>query len=327
MPNQTQVIGISNAIVDILSQVNHKFLQEIDVTPGSMNLINETDAANLYNQMTQTKEMSGGSVANTIACFSSFGGNAGYIGQVKNDRWGRIFVDDMVSMGVDVRLPPAETGAATARSHVLITDDGQRTMQTFLGACTELSVIDVNEESIGSTQIILLEGYIWDIPDGEKIAKEAIKLKANSSVKIALSLSDSFCVERHHQAFSEITRHDVDIIFANENEMMMLTQTKNYEDMISEASKLNNLSVITLGAKGSVIVNGSIITNEDAVTTQNIVDTTGAGDTYTAAFLYGLTQDKTIPECAHLGSWSASKVIQQIGARLDKDIIGKYELR
>ena len=321
MQKKTQLIGISNAIVDILSKVNYDFLVDINAEPGSMNLIDASEADLLYQKLTKTKEMSGGSVANTIACFSNFGGDAGYIGQVKNDKFGNVFIEDMKSMGVDVRLETSTIGSPTAKSHILITEDGQRTMQTYLGACTELSSEDVNSKTIGETDIILLEGYLWDIPDINAIAERIVKIKNKSSVRIALSLSDSFCVERHHKAFSEIVNDMVDIIFANEEEMMTLTDSDSYDDMIKKALKLNKISVITLGEKGSVIINKSDVIQSNAIETKNIIDTTGAGDTFTAAFLFGFISGKSIKECAELGSWSASKVIQQIGARLDKNTL------
>ena len=316
MTKKTQLIGISNAIVDVLTQVSLDFLEEIQAEPGSMNLINMEEANQLYLMLEETKEMSGGSVANTISCFSNFGGKAGYIGQVHNDRFGEVFISDMKAMGVDVKLPPSNIGSPTARSHVLITDDGQRTMQTYLGACTELSSNDIDSSVIRRAEIILLEGYLWDIPDCNEIANKVIKEKNRSSVRVALSLSDSFCVERHFEAFRELTRDAVDIIFANEDEMMMLTRTETVENMIEASKKLGNLSVITLGEKGSIVVNKSDVIHAEALKTSNVVDTTGAGDTYTAAFLFGLLSNKSIQECTEMASWAASQVIQQIGARL-----------
>jgi len=326
MANKIQLMGISNAIVDVLTQVSSDFLEEIQAEPGSMNLINMEKANQLYLMFDETKEMSGGSVANTVSCFSNFGGKAGYIGQVHNDRFGGVFISDMKSMGVDVKLSPSNTGSPTARSHVLITSDGQRTMQTYLGACTELSSYDIDSAVIAEAEIILLEGYLWDIPDCNEIANKVIKEKNRSSVRIALSLSDSFCVERHFEAFSELTRDAVDIIFANENEMMMLTRTETIEDMIEASKKLGNLSVITLGERGSIVVNKGDVTHAEAQKTSNVVDTTGAGDTYTAAFLFGLLSNKSIQECAEMASWAASQVIQQIGARLDDETIKKCPL-
>jgi sugar/nucleoside kinase (ribokinase family) len=327
MQNKVQLLGISNAIVDILAQVTDEFLEDLKAQPGSMILIDELTASDLYKKLSVKKEMSGGSVANTIACFANFGGEAGYIGQVKNDSLGRIFVNDMRSLGVDVRLTPAENGSPTARSHVLITKDGQRTMQTYLGACTELAASDINQGTIGESGIILLEGYLWDIEDGRSIAEEAMKIKLKTKAQIVLSLSDSFCVERHHQAFKDIINQGIDIVFGNEDEAMALTETDSEEEMIRRLSSHTNiLFVITRGEKGSLIIDGINIIQQKANYTNNVIDTTGAGDTYTAGFLYGLTQEKSLQECAQLGSWAASKVIQQVGARLDKTITQEYEI-
>jgi|TARA_B100001094_G_scaffold89562_1_gene85515 sugar/nucleoside kinase (ribokinase family) len=327
MENNFNILGISNAIVDILSQVTDDFLVELNAEPGSMMLINESDASSLYEKMQQKKEMSGGSIANTIACYASFGGTAGYIGQVKKDALGETFVADMLSLGVDVRLSPAENGSPTARSHVLITEDGQRTMQTYLGACTELSADNINQQTIGHPNIILLEGYLWDIKDSIAIANKVIKYKSSSEVKIALSLSDAFCVERHHKIFKELVNNHIDIVFGNQDELMALTKATSLEEMkYKVASHQDTLFIITQGEEGSLIIKGNEIIKQDAIFTSNVVDTTGAGDTFTAGFLYGLSKKKSLQECAQIGSWAACKVIQQIGARIDQEILNRYEV-
>ena len=327
MKSNFNILGISNAIVDILSQVTDDFLVELNAEPGSMMLINESDASILYKKMQQKKEMSGGSIANTIACYASFGGTAGYIGQVKKDALGETFVADMLSLGVDVRLSPAEHGSPTARSHVFITEDGQRTMQTYLGACTELSAGNVNQKTIGHPNIILLEGYLWDIKDSTAIANQVIKYKSSSEVKIALSLSDVFCVERHHEIFKELVDEHIDIVFGNQNELMALTKATSLDEMKHKiASHQDKLFVITQGENGSLIIRGNEIIKQDAIFTDNVIDTTGAGDTFTAGFLFGLSENKSLQECAQIGSWAACKVVQQIGARIDKEILDRYEI-
>ena len=327
MKSNFNILGISNAIVDILSQVTDDFLVELNAEPGSMMLINESDASILYKKMQQKKEMSGGSIANTIACYASFGGTAGYIGQVKKDALGETFVADMLSLGVDVRLSPAEHGSPTARSHVFITEDGQRTMQTYLGACTELSADNVTQKTIGHPNIILLEGYLWDIKDSTAIANQVIKYKSSSEVKIALSLSDVFCVERHHEIFKELVDEHIDIVFGNQNELMALTKATSLDEMKHKiASHQDKLFVITQGENGSLIIRGNEIIKQDAIFTDNVIDTTGAGDTFTAGFLFGLSENKSLQECAQIGSWAACKVVQQIGARIDKEILDRYEI-
>ena len=326
MTEKVQLLGISNAIVDILAHVDDGFLDEIGAPPGSMTLIDEEQAHDLYARMGPATEKSGGSVANTVAGFANLGGTAAYIGRVRDDQLGEIFVHDMRSLGVDIRTEPAQSGAPTARSHVLVTPDGQRTMQTYLGACTELSVGDVTPDSVGKNEVILLEGYVWDIPDGPALTSAAMKLGAETGAKIALSLSDSFCVERHRSAFKRAVHGDVDIVFADEDEVMALFGVDTFDEVLNAIDGFNNLFVMTRSEKGSVIVHGGDTIRQDAIPVKKVLDTTGAGDAYTAAFLYGYTQGRSLDECAKLGTWCATQIIQQLGARLEKDVLKDYPL-
>jgi sugar/nucleoside kinase (ribokinase family) len=269
-------------------------------------------------------EMSGGSVANTVAGFANLGGSAAYIGRVKADQLGEIFVHDMRSLGVDIRLQPAADGAPTARCHVLISPDGQRTMQTYLGACTELGEGDVTETTVGKPGVILLEGYVWDIAEGPALAAAAIKIaKANGS-SVALSLSDSFCVERHRDAFHAAVRNGVDIVVADEDEVNALLQTESFEDTTRKLADYDNLFAMTRSEKGSVIMHKGETVIQPATPVETIVDTTGAGDAYTAGFLYGLTSDKSLQECAKLGTYCATNVIQQVGGRIESGLLEGY---
>jgi len=324
MTREVQLIGISNAIVDILAHVDDPFLDSIGAPRGSMTLIDEAKAHDIYQRMGPATEMSGGSVANTIAGFANLGGDAAYIGRVKDDQFGDIFVHDMRSLGVDVRLEPAQDGAATARSHVLISSDGQRTMQTYLGACTELGVADVTPATIGQTRVILLEGYVWDIPEGPALAAEAFAIGKATGAKVALSLSDSFCVERHQEAFMEVVIDDADIVFADEDEVMALYKADSLDAVLAAIKGSDTLFVITCAAQGSVVVRGEERVQQDAIPIDEIIDTTGAGDAYTAAFLYGWTTGKPLAECARLGTWCATAIIQKLGARLEKGILDDY---
>jgi sugar/nucleoside kinase (ribokinase family) len=215
MTKATQLLGISNAIVDILAHVDYALVDTLRIVPGSMNLIDVQRAAEIYAMMGPATEMSGGSVANSVAGFANLGGSAAYIGRVKADQFGEIFNHDMRSLGVDIRLTPAAEGAPTARSHVLITPNGQRTMNTYLGACTELSVHDITVETVGTPAVILLEGYVWDLPEGPALTRRAIELGHARGAAIALSLSDSFCVERHRESFEDVVRNGVDIVLAD----------------------------------------------------------------------------------------------------------------
>lgn len=324
MSKKAQLVGISNAIVDILAQVDDEFLTAVGAAPGSMTLIDAEQADALYAKMGPATEKSGGSVANTVAGFANLGGSAGYIGRVRNDQFGEVFVHDMRSLGVDIRTEPAETGAPTARSYVLVTPDGQRTMQTYLGACTELGVSDVTPDTLGEAEIVLLEGYVWDLPEGPALTEMAIKLARSSDARVALSLSDSLCVDRHRAQFMDAVKDGVDIVFADEDEMMALFEVDTFDEVLPAIKGLDNLFVMTRSAKGSVIVQGDQHVQQDAIAVETVIDTTGAGDAFTAAFLFGLSREESLEECARLGTWCATQVIQQLGARLESDVLDGY---
>ena len=324
MTEATSLLGISNAIVDVLAHVDEDFLDKIGAPRGSMTLIDEQRAHEIYDMMGPATEMSGGSVANSIAGFANLGGTAAYIGRVKADQLGEIFVHDMRSLGVDIRLQPAADGSPTARCHVLIDQDGQRTMQTYLGACTELSVIDVNAETVGDPGVILIEGYVWDIAEGPALAAEAIRIAQSTGSKVALSLSDSFCVERHRDAFHDVVREGVDIVVADEDEIIELVQADDFADTTRKLADYDNLFVMTRSENGSVVMHGEQTIVQPATAVDTIVDTTGAGDAYTAGFLFGYTQKRPLEECAKLGTFCATQVIQQVGARIERGLLENY---
>jgi len=317
MDRPVQLLGISNAIVDILAHVDDAFLDTIGAVPGSMTLIDVDRAREIYAMMGPATEMSGGSVANSVAGFANLGGNAAYIGRVKADQLGGIFNHDMRSLGVDIRLQPERDGAPTARSYILITADGQRTMQTYLGACTELGTRHITEETVGQPRIILIEGYVWDLPEGPELARKAMQIAAANGATVALSLSDSFCVERHHESFHEALADGADIIIADEGEINSLVATEEFEDTVDAVSKYGKLFVMTRSDKGSVIVQGSKTIVQPAMPVASVVDTTGAGDAYCAGFLFGYANGESLEECARLGTRCGSAVIQQIGARIE----------
>jgi len=325
MTGSVQLLGISNAIVDVLAHVDEAFLAKVGVPRGAMTLIDEARAHELYDMMGPATEMSGGSVANTVAGFAILGGTASYIGRVKDDQLGEIFVHDMRSLGVDIRTAPAKDGAPTARSHVLIDPDGQRTMNTYLGACTELGVADVTEETVGTPKVILLEGYVWDIPEGPALAAEAVRIANQNGSKVALSLSDSFCVERHFDEFAKFVQDDADIVLADDEEVYALYKVEKYEDVLAAMKGAGNLFAMTRSEKGSVIVQGDTKIVQEAKPIEKLVDTTGAGDAYAAAFLYGWANDKPLDECARLGTHVATSVIQQLGARIDTNVLDSYQ--
>jgi sugar/nucleoside kinase (ribokinase family) len=324
MTQTTQLLGISNAIVDILAHVEHSLIEEMGIVPGSMNLIDENRAREIYAMMGPATEMSGGSVANSVAGFANLGGAAAYIGRVKNDQFGEVFNHDMRSLGVDVRLAPGDDGSPTARSHVLITDDGQRTMNTYLGACTELSVNDISEDTVGSPKAVLLEGYIWDCPEGPALARKAIDIAHANGAAIALSLSDSFCVERHRSSFNDFVRDGVDIVLADEDEIKELLQARDFDDILQKVRDYDNLFAITRSEKGSVIVHGDQLVTHPATRVDKVVDSTGAGDAYSAGFMFGWANDYSLAECARLGTYCATTVIQQLGARIEPGLMDNY---
>lgn len=327
MTDSIQLLGISNAIVDVLAHVDEDFLGSIAAEPGSMTLIDMDRAHEIYNQMGPGTEMSGGSVANTVASFANLGGSSAYIGKVRDDQLGRIFNHDMKSLGVDIRLPKAAEGAPTARSHVLITEDGQRTMQTYLGACTELGLADITDRTVGAPKAMLLEGYVWDIAEGPALARKAVEIARRNGTAVALSLSDSFCVERHRDSFEEFVRDGVDIVVADEDEVNALVETGCFEETLAALDDYNNLFAITRSSKGSVIVQGDERVVQPAAGVQDIVDTTGAGDAYCAGFLYGWTNDLSLSQCAQYGTFCATKVIQQLGARIEPGLLDEFESR
>jgi len=324
MTDSSKLLGISNAIVDVLAHVDEDFLARIGAPRGSMTLIDEDRAHEIYDMMGPATEMSGGSVANTIAGFANLGGDAAYIGRVKDDQLGEIFGHDMRSLGVDVRLQPATDGSPTARCHVLIDPDGQRTMQTYLGACTELSVSDVNPETVGRPAVTLLEGYVWDIAEGPALANAAMKIAKENGGKVALSLSDSFCVERHRDAYHDAVVSGVDIVVADEDEVAALLGTNSHEATMEALQGYDNLFAMTRSEKGSVIVHGDEIVIQQATPVESIVDTTGAGDAYTAGFLYGWTAGWSLKRSAELGTFCATQVIQQVGGRIEPGLMDDF---
>lgn len=325
MSHSVQLLGISNAIVDVLAHIEDSFLEDIGAVPGSMVLIDKEQARELYAKMGPATEMSGGSVANTVAGFANLGGSAAYIGKVRADQLGTIFNHDMRSLGVDIRLKAAADGAPTARSHVLITADGQRTMQTYLGACLELGLADITADTVGAPKAMLLEGYVWDIAEGPALAKKAAELARANGTTVALSLSDSFCVERHRESFLDFVRNDADIVVADEEEVYALLGAPTIDDALVALKDFENLFAITRSEQGSVIVHKDKTIVQAASKVEEVVDTTGAGDAYCAGFLYGWANDKSLEDCAKYGTYCATMVIQQLGARIEPGLLDDFE--
>lgn len=324
MSNSKQLLGISNAIVDVLAHIEPSFIDDIGAVVGAMNLIDEQRAHEIYEKMGPATEMSGGSVANTVAGFATLGGDGAYIGHVRDDQLGEIFNHDMRSLGVDIRLEPASDGAATARSYILITPDAQRTMNTYLGSCLELGLADVTAGTVQAPKVILIEGYVFDIEEGPALAQKAIDIAREIGASVALSLSDSLCVDRHRDTYRTMIQNGVDIVVADEDEIIALLETASFEDALEALDAYDNLFVTTRSEKGSVISQGDKRVVQAATQIDNVVDTTGAGDAYCAGFLYGWVEDWSLEECARLGTHCATHVIQHVGARIEPGLLDSY---
>lgn len=313
--DQLDVVGIGNAIVDVLSRADEDFLKVNKINKGTMTLIEADQAENLYAKMGAGTEMSGGSVANTIAALSSMGARVGYIGKVANDQLGQVFRHDMRAMGVTFDTPALDQGAPTARCLILITPDAQRTMCTFLGACVWISPTDLNEQMIRDASVTYLEGYLLDRNRAKMAFRRAGEIAHAAGKKVALSLSDPFCVERHRDEFLDLIDKDVDIVFANEPEIHALFKTTDFNEAVHHIRKHCEVAALTRSAKGSVIVTANDIIEVPAEPVAQIVDTTGAGDLYAAGFLYGYTRGMDMATCGRIGSVAAAEVIAHIGAR------------
>ncbi len=314
------VLGIGNAIVDVLARCDDDFLTARGLAKGAMQLIDETEAQALYGAMAPAVEISGGSAANTIAGIASFGGNTAFVGKVRNDQLGDVFAHDIRSLGVDYQTRAAVTGPATARCLVLVTPDGERTLNTYLGASTALASDDVPEDLISSAKITYLEGYLWDPPEAKQAFLKAARCARGAGRKVALSLSDAFCVERYCDEFLDLVRHDVDILFANETEIMSLYQVDTFDEALQKARHDCKLAALTRSASGCVVLSGEELHVVNARKVDEVVDTTGAGDLFAAGFLYGLTRDKPLMRCAELGALAAAEVISHIGARPETNL-------
>ncbi len=314
------VVGIGNAIVDVLAQTDDAFLDAHDLPKGAMTLIDEAQANTLYGQMGPGVECSGGSAANTIAGVAALGGKAGFVGKVRDDQLGTVFSHDLKSLGVEFGTPPASRGAPTARCLVLVTPDAQRTMSTFLGACVALGPDDVDDSQIARAKITYLEGYLWDPPQVKEAFRKAMKTAHAAGRKVALSLSDPFCVDRYRREFVELAEHQIDILFANETEITSLYQAEDFDTALQHVRGHCEIAVLTRGAKGSVVVRGDELHVIDPEPVPTLVDTTGAGDLYAAGFLAGLTQGRDLHACGRMGSIAAAEVIGHFGARPEADL-------
>jgi len=309
------VVGIGNAIVDVLSHAEDDFLAAHGLPKGLMTLIDAERADALYGAMGPGLEMSGGSAANTVAGLASLGGRGAFIGKVRDDQLGAVFRHDITAAGVRFDTAAAADSAPTARCLILVTPDAQRTMNTYLGACVELGPDDIDSETIESAQITYLEGYLWDPPGAKAAFRKAVDIAHGAGRKVALSLSDPFCVDRYRDEFLDLVEHGVDILFANEDELKSLYRVDSFDDGLQHIRGHCEVAALTRSEKGSVIVSGDAVHVIDAAPVDKVVDSTGAGDLYAAGVLYGLTHGLDLHECGRLGGLAAAEVISHFGAR------------
>jgi sugar/nucleoside kinase (ribokinase family) len=309
------VVGIGNAMVDVLARTEESFLTAQGLAKGTTALIDAARAESLYAQMGQGIEMSGGSVANAIAGVASLGGRGAYIGKVRDDALGQVFAHELRAIGVRYETPPSRSGAGTARCLILVTPDAQRTMNTFLGACVELGPEDLDAALVASAQVTYLEGYLFDPPRAKAAFRQAAETAHEAGRKVSLSLSDPFCVERHRADFRALVHHHVDILFANEIEICSLYETQDFDAAMRAVRGECDIAVLTRSAKGSVIVTPKEMVNVAAHPVAAVIDTTGAGDLYASGFLFGLTHGSDLAACGRLGSLCAAEIISHFGAR------------
>ncbi len=314
MATRFDIIGIGNAIVDVVSRADEAFLSRHSMRKGSMTLIDAADAERLYAAMPPGEESSGGSAANTCAVAAALGARVAYLGKVADDPLGRVFRRDITASGVHFPSAPLREGAPTARCLILVTPDGQRTMHTFLGASVAFAEADVDAALIADAAVLYLEGYLFDPPAAQAAFRAAAAAARVAGRQVALSLSDPFCVERHRDAFRALVRDGVDILCANEAEVTSLYQVNSFAEAVEAARAEVKLAALTQSEAGSLVVRGAETVRVEAAATR-VVDTTGAGDAYAAGFLTGLTSGRDIRDCGRLGALAAAEIIGHYGAR------------
>jgi sugar/nucleoside kinase (ribokinase family) len=310
------VLGIGNAIFDVLVKTDESFLSRHAMTKGSMALIDEARAAAIYQDMGPATEMSGGSAANTIVGVANLGARAAYVGKVKDDQIGRMYAHDIRAAGVAFDTRPAANGPATGCSYILVTGDGERTMNTYLGAAQDLTAADIDADEIAAAKITYLEGYLWDPKNAKEAFVKAAGIAHAASREVALTLSDSFCVDRYRDEFLDLMKkRTVDLVFANEAELHSLYQTSDFDTALKQLRTDAKLAVVTRSEKGCVVASQQGVTAVPAYPVETIVDTTGAGDLFAAGFLFGLVRGAGYENAGRLGALAAAEVIQHIGAR------------
>ena len=318
-PGELDVVGIGNALVDVLSHGTDELVEELGLVKGSMNLIEADRVEVLYERMGPGVEVSGGSAANTMAGLASLGGSAQYMGKVRDDQLGTVFAHDLVATGVRYATPKAADGPATGCCLILVTPDAQRTMNTYLGASVRFGPDDVDEEAVASATVLYLEGYLFDPPEAQEAFRRAARIAHEAGRTVSVTLSDSFCVERHRDAFLDLVEHHIDLLFANEAEITALYQT-DFDSAVEGVRRHGAVAALTRSEKGSVIVTDDALVEVPAHPVDQLVDTTGAGDLYASGFLYGFSHKMDLATCGALGSLAAAEVISHMGPRPETDL-------
>jgi sugar/nucleoside kinase (ribokinase family) len=314
MGTTLDVVGIGNALVDVLSHQNDEFIAQIGVAKGAMTLVDAARSAELYGLVGERRTISGGSAANTVIGVGSLGGTSGYVGRVADDDLGDTFASDMADLGIEYRTPRAPTDDPTGRCIVFITPDGERTMNTFLGASNGLTPADVDLGLIGRGRIVFLEGYLWDPPEAKTAMREAAAA-VNGANKVALTLSDPFCVERHRQSFLDLIDDHVDVLFANHHELMSLFEVDDLDTAVDRIRGRVELAAVTRSAEGSLLITADETLTVLPEPVDAVIDATGAGDLYASGVLYGLARGLDLDVCGRLGSIAAAEVISHVGPR------------
>jgi sugar/nucleoside kinase (ribokinase family) len=309
------VVGIGNAIVDVIAHADEAFLEREGFVKGTMTLIGASRAEALYRMMGPAVEISGGSVGNTMAGLASLGGTGAFMGKVRDDFLGQVYRHDITAAGIRFDTPVATGGPGTARCLILVTADGQRTMGTYLGASAELGPADIDADLIAAAEVTYLEGYLYDPPPAQEALRKAAAIAHAAGRKVALSLSDPFCVGRHRDVFRELVDGHIDILFANEVEICSLYETAKFDEAVAAVRDRVAIAALTRSAEGSVILADGAEHVIAAAPVARVIDTTGAGDLYAAGFLYGLTHGLALPTCGAIGSLCAAEIISHVGAR------------
>ncbi len=315
------VVGIGNAIVDVVTKVDESIFKKLLFNKGSMTLINEDKAEELYKIASNSIQKSGGSVANSLACISQLGGNAGFIGRVRNDHLGEIFTEEIRKSGTIFETPASSDGPSTARCLIFVTPDAQRTMCTYLGASVLIEPQDLNLSLVRKAKILYLEGYLWDNPAAKKAFIKAAEISKRAGRKVALSLSDSFCVSRHRKSFINLVKDHIDILFANEEEIISLYEAPTLNIAIEELKKNCELAVVTIGKNGSILISNNKEINIEPFVFGEAIDTTGAGDLYAGGFLKGISSGLNPIKSAKIGSICAGHIVTQLGSRSNIDLL------